>query len=175
MNRRHSEAREAASGAFVPTATSDAPGSPPNDTDEDDDAGRSPGRTVARLALAGVLLFAGASHLTFAREEFQAQVPSWIPLDADLVVIGSGIVELTLGGSLLLARGRRRIQVGWIVAAFFVAIFPGNVAQYLEQKDGFGLDTDAKRLARLPFQAVLVTGALWSTGAWRAWRARRRA
>ncbi|PWD52398.1 hypothetical protein C8046_05890 [Serinibacter arcticus] len=126
------------------------------------------------MALAAILLFAGISHLTFAREEFQAQVPDWFPLDEDLVVIGSGIVELTLGGSLLLARGRRRIQVGWIVAAFFVVIFPGNIAQYLERTDAFGLDTDAKRLARLPGQVGLVLLALWSTGAWRAWRSRRR-
>lgn len=127
-------------------------------------------RTIGRIVLAAILLFAGVSHLTFAREEFQAQVPGWFPLDEDLVVLGSGLVELTLGGSLLLARGRRRIQVGWVVAAFFVVIFPDNVAQYLERTDAFGLDTDAKRLARLPGQVGLVLLALWSTGAWRAWR-----
>ena len=128
------------------------------------------GRTIGRLLLAGILLFAGLAHLTFARSEFQAQVPDWFPLEEDLVVVGSGIVELTLGGSLLLARGRARLRVGWIVAAFFVVIFPGNIAQYLEHTDAFGLDTDAKRLARLPGQVGLIALALWSTGAWRAWR-----
>ena len=129
-----------------------------------------PGRSIGRGRLAGILLCAGLAQLTFARCGFQAQVPGWFPLEEDLVVVGCGIVELTLGGSLLLARGRARLRVGWIVAAFFVVIFPGNIAQYLEHTDAFGLDTDAKRLARLPGQVGLIALALWSTGAWRAWR-----
>ncbi|TGO06130.1 putative membrane protein [Serinibacter arcticus] len=152
------------------SATGRATGATPSPAE----AASSPARTIGRIALGAILIFAGISHLTFAREEFQAQVPGWFPLDEDLVVVGSGLVEITLGGSLLLARGRRRIQVGWIVAAFFVIIFPGNIAQYLERTDGFGLDTDAKRLARLPGQVGLVLLALWSTGAWRAWREGRR-
>lgn len=127
-------------------------------------------RTIGRVALGGILAFAGTSHLTFAREEFQAQVPSWFPVGTDAVVVGSGVVEIALGTALVAAPRRYRPWVGAAAAAFFVAIFPGNVAQYVEQKDGFGLDTDAKRLARLPFQAVLVAWSLWSTGAWRAWR-----
>ena len=127
-------------------------------------------RTIGRVLLGGILAFAGTSHLTFAREEFQAQVPSWVPVGTDAVVVGSGVVEIALGAALVAAPRRFRPWVGAAAAAFFVAIFPGNVAQYVEQKDGFGLDTDAKRLARLPFQAVLVLWSLWSTGAWRAWR-----
>ncbi|ADG74182.1 conserved hypothetical protein [Cellulomonas flavigena DSM 20109] len=127
-------------------------------------------RTIGRVLLGGLLAFAGTSHLTFAREEFQAQVPSWFPVGTDAVVVGSGVVEIALGAALVAAPRRYRPWVGAAAAAFFVAIFPGNVAQYVEQKDGFGLDTDAKRLARLPFQAVLVAWSLWSTGAWRAWR-----
>jgi len=123
-------------------------------------------RTIGRVALGAALLFAGISHLTVAREEFQAQVPPWLPLKPDTVVVLSGIVEISLGGALI-ALGPLRIPIGFIVAAFFVAIFPGNIAQYVEARDGFGLDTDAKRLARLPFQVVLVLWALWSTGAWR--------
>lgn len=125
-------------------------------------------RTAARMLLGGALGFAGTSHLTFSRDEFQAQVPDWFPIDHDLVVLASGVVEILLGAALL--SGRRRHLVGWIVAAFFVVIFPGNVAQYLEGTDGFGLDTDRKRFIRLLFQPVLVAWALWSTGAWRAWR-----
>jgi uncharacterized membrane protein len=128
-----------------------------------------PVRTVARwlmgLALAGV----GTGHLTVAREEFQAQVPDWMPVDPDLVVVGSGVVEIALGVALLTQR-RHRTLVGWITAAFFVAIFPGNVAQYVEGTDAFGLTTDRGRFLRLFFQPVLVAWALWSTGAWRAWR-----
>jgi uncharacterized membrane protein len=123
-------------------------------------------RTVARLLLGAVLVFAGASHLSFARDDFQAQVPEWLPLDDDAVVLASGVVEIALGGSLI-ALGRWRVAVGLVVAAFFVAIFPGNVSQLVTRTDAFGLDTDAKRWLRLPFQPLLVLVALWSTGAWR--------
>ncbi|MCG7285733.1 hypothetical protein MHY85_07075 [Cellulomonas sp. ACRRI] len=132
-------------------------------------------RTVGRVGLGAVLAFAGTSHLTFAREEFRAQVPPWVPLDEDLVVLGSGVVEIALGTALAVAPARHRTTVGWAAAAFFVAIFPGNVSQYLTHTDAFGLDSDAKRLARLPFQGGLVAWSLWSTGAWREWRGRRRA
>ncbi|MBS9375075.1 hypothetical protein GON09_004091 [Rhodococcus sp. B50] len=62
--------------------------------------------------------------------------------------------------------------MGWVTAAFFVAVFPGNIAQYMSGTDAFGLDSDGDRLARLFFQPVLVVWALWSTAAWRAWRSR---
>lgn len=130
-------------------------------------------RSAGRWLLGGALVFAGVAHLTTQREEFQAQVPDWFPLDADFVVVVSGVIEIVLGLALILA-SRWRVQVGWIVAAFFVVIFPGNIAQWVEGTDAFGLDTDAKRFVRLFFQPVLVAWALWSTGAWRAWRASRR-
>ncbi|KNC20188.1 membrane protein [Arthrobacter sp. RIT-PI-e] len=123
-------------------------------------------RTAARIGLGAALLFAGTAHLTVAREEFTAQVPSWFPLDADFVVLASGVVELLLGAALVVL-GRYRVPVGWVVAVFFVVIFPGNIAQYVEGTPGFGLDTDAARLIRLFFQPLLVLWALWSTGAWR--------
>ncbi len=129
-------------------------------------------RTVARVVLAAVLLFAGAAHLLWSRDEFQAQVPGWVPLDADAVVILSGLVELALGTSLL-ALGRHRALVGWVVAAFFVAIFPGNISQFVDGDTAFGLDSDLARGIRLLFQPVLVVWALWCTGAWAAWRADR--
>ncbi|WP_281965453.1 DoxX family protein [Serinicoccus marinus] len=126
-------------------------------------------RTVGRLALGGTLIFTGVSHLTVAREEFQAQVPSWVPVDPDLVVVLSGVAEVGLGAALG-ALPRWKVPVGWATGAFFVAIFPGNIAQYVEGKDGFGLDTDQARLTRLFFQPVLVAWALWSTEAWKTWR-----
>lgn len=123
-------------------------------------------RTAARMLLGGILVFAGVSHLTFAREEFVAQVPDWFPISDDPVVLVSGVVEISLGTALV-AFGRGRIGVGLLAAAFFIAIFPGNIAQYLEHTDAFGLDTDRKRFVRLFFQPVLVAWALWATGAWR--------
>ncbi|MFT4262889.1 MAG: hypothetical protein QM572_05885 [Nocardioides sp.] len=120
----------------------------------------STSRTVARLVLGSLMVGAGVSHLTVAREEFQAQVPDWFPIDTDVTVLASGAVEIALGASFV-AVPRRRRTIGPLLAAFFVAIFPGNVAQYAEHTDAFGLDTDTKRLVRLFFQPVLVAWALF--------------
>ncbi|GGF98452.1 membrane protein [Rhodococcoides trifolii] len=128
-------------------------------------------QTVGRVVLGAFLLFAGTAHLTFARETFQAQVPTWVPLDADFVVLASGVVEIVLGASLILLT-RWRIAVGWIVALFFLAVFPGNISQFVTHTDAFGLDTDRARGIRLLFQPLLIAWALWCTGAWSAWRAR---
>ncbi len=125
--------------------------------------GSGPSRTAGRWVLAGVLLVAGVGHFT-RLEDFRGQVPSWFPV-RDAVVYGSGVIELALGAAVLLARGRRRVQVGLVVAAFFVAVFPGNLSQLVSGADAFGLDTDLKRALRLPFQPLLVLLALWSTGA----------
>ena len=126
--------------------------------------GESTGRTVARWALGGVLLVAGIGHLTTQREEFQAQVPDWVPVDDDVVVVASGVVEMALGASLILLR-RQRVAVGLVAAGFFIAVFPGNIGQWREGTDAFGLDSDTKRFVRLLFQPLLVVWALWSTGA----------
>lgn len=133
-------------------------------------------RGAVRVLLGASLLLAGIGHLSFARAEFQAQVPPWLPLDPDLVVVASGVVEIALGLGLLLLR-RHRALVGLAAAAFFIAVFPGNIAQWVEGRDAFGLDSDAARFTRLLFQPLLVIAALWSTGAWRElrrwWRERR--
>ena len=133
----------------------------------------SPLRTIARWLLGAGLVFAGVGHLTFARQSFVAQVPAWLPLPVDLVVVASGVVEIVLGLSLVLLP-RWRVPIGWVVAALFVAVFPGNIEQFVRGTDAFGLDTDLARGIRLLFQPLLVIWALWSTGAWKAWRDRRR-
>lgn len=127
-------------------------------------------RSALRWLLGGALIFAGVGHLTTQRTEFQAQVPGWFPIDEDFVVIASGIVEISLGLALIVL-ARHRVIVGTIVAAFFVVIFPGNIAQWAEGVDAFGLDSDTQRFVRLFFQPVLVVWALYATGAWRAFRA----
>lgn len=121
-------------------------------------------RLLARATLGAALVFAGIGHLTFLRQEFQAQVPVWLPLDPDFVVLASGAVEITLGLGLL-SSGRIAAYFGLATALFFIAIFPGNVNQYLEGIDAFGLSTDQARLTRLFFQPLLVLWALWSTSA----------
>ena len=125
-----------------------------------------------QILLGVSLAYAGTTHLTTSRQEFQAQVPIWLPLDADFVVIASGIVEILLGIALLTLWPYRR-QVGLIVAIFFILIFAGNINQYVNGIDAFGLDTDQARLTRLFFQPVLVAWSLWSTDAWqivKSWR-----
>ena len=117
------------------------------------------------------LAFAGTSHLTWSRVEFLAQVPPWIPMNPDLVVVLSGIVEILLGLSLIFLN-KWKEKVGWTTAIFFILIFPGNISQYVNEIDAFGLDSNKARLIRLFFQPVLVIWALWATGAWKAWRNR---
>lgn len=126
----------------------------------------STAQIIGRIVLGLFLMLAGTGHLSFQRQEFAAQVPDWLPLAPDLVVVLSGIVEILLGASLILL-SRYRIALGWIAAAFFVAVFPGNIAQFIGHKNAFGLNTDTARGIRLLFQPVLIVWALWCTGAWR--------
>ena len=121
-------------------------------------------RVSARLLLGAALIYAGISHLTFSRQDFQAQVPVWLPLDADFVVLASGVVEIMLGIGIA-SFGALVPIAGLAAAAFFIAIFPGNINQYVEGISAFGLDTDQARFNRLFFQPVLVIWALWSTSA----------
>ena len=125
---------------------------------------------IFRIFLAIFMIYAGFSHLSFNRIEFQSQVPDWVPVSKDLMVILSGIVEMILGLSLLFWK-KQRAKIGLLLALFFILIFPGNIAQYLDGRDAFGvLDSDRARLIRLFFQPILIAWALWSSGAWIAWR-----
>ena len=127
---------------------------------------------IPQIILGIALAYAGITHLTSKREEFQTQVPTILKSIADFVVLASGVVEIVLGLSLIFL-WQYRVQVGWVVAAFFVAVFPGNISQYLNHVDAFGLDSDRARFIRLFFQPLLVIWALWSTGAWQSLRARK--
>jgi uncharacterized membrane protein len=123
------------------------------------------------MVLGFALAYAGVGHLTTSRQEFQAQVPTLLKDYADFVVLASGVVEIALGVGLI-AFWKYRVQLGWIVAAFFVAVFWGNISQYVNGVDAFGLNSDRARLIRLFFQPLLVVWALGSTGAWKAFRKR---
>jgi uncharacterized membrane protein len=132
-------------------------------------------RSVARIVLGGALLFAGIGHLTSKRIEFQAQVPDWVGLDKNVVVILSGLVEIALGAALIVVR-RRRSLLGLAAGLFFIAVFPGNISQFIDGHDAFGLNSNSARRTRLFFQPVLVAWAWWSTSAWAAlpWHRRER-
>ena len=126
---------------------------------------------VPQMVLGFALAYAGVGHLTTSRTEFQAQVPTLLEEYADFVVLASGVVEIALGAGLI-ALWKYRVQLGWVVAAFFVAVFWGNISQYVNGVDAFGLNSDQARLIRLFFQPLLVLWALGSTGAWKSWRSR---
>ena len=130
-------------------------------------------RTALQITLGAALTYAGITHLTSSRQEFQAQVPTVLQSQADFVVIASGVVEILLGLSLILLI-KYRTHIGWITAAFFIAIFPGNISQYINGTDAFGLNTDQARAIRLLFQPLLVIWALWSTGAWTSYRTKKK-
>jgi uncharacterized membrane protein len=130
-------------------------------------------RTALQITLGAALTYAGITHLTSSRHEFQAQVPTILQSQADFVVIASGVVEILLGLSLILLI-KYRTHIGWITAAFFIAIFPGNISQYINGTDAFGLNTDLARAIRLLFQPLLVIWALWSTGAWTSYRTKKK-
>jgi len=120
-------------------------------------------KNISRIALGASLIFAGTGHLSFARKEFRAQVPNWVPLKKDDTVVSSGFVEIALGAALIFSPKKYRKQVGMLAAGLFTGVFPGNIAQYTHKRNAFGLNTDGKRFARLFFQPVLVYWALKST------------
>ncbi|WP_332454126.1 hypothetical protein [Chryseobacterium aquaticum] len=119
-------------------------------------------KNISRIALGTMLVTAGIAHLTFGRKDFQAQVPDWVPLEKDDTVVYSGVVEIALGASIIVTPKKYRSILGKITAAFFTAVFPGNISQYKNRRDAFGLDTDERRKARLFMQPLLVSWALKS-------------
>ena len=124
-------------------------------------------QNIMRVLLGAMMTFAGIGHLTFQRGEFQAQVLRWLPNSQefmDVVVLASGIVEISLGLCLIFWVSKK-VNIGILLAIFYILIFPGNISQYTNGIDAFGLDTDQKRLIRLFFQPVLIFWALWSTDA----------
>jgi uncharacterized membrane protein len=121
-------------------------------------------QNILRILLGAFMVYAALGHFTFRRKEFQGQVPDWVPMKKDTVVILSGVAELLLGLAMIFAFPNK-VWVGIALAIFYVLIFPGNISQYLNRDKAFGLKTDKARFIRLFFQPVLIIWALWSTGA----------
>ena len=122
-------------------------------------------RAVARWILAIALGAIGVLHFRSTRG-FRVVVPDWATrltrLDKDAIVVASGAAEVALAAGLI-ALPRERRRMGWATAAFFVAVFPGNVHQWRTRRSTPGLDTDGRRLGRLFLQPLLVGWALWAT------------
>lgn len=93
-------------------------------------------------------------------------MPDWATkattLDKDAIVVASGVVEVMLAGALVVLPKERTV-VGWLVAAFFVAVFPGNVHQWQTGRSAPMMRTDRARFIRLLLQPLLVVWAIWST------------
>lgn len=123
-------------------------------------------KTLVRVGMGLIMIIAGIGHFTFFRETFQVQVPDFVPFSKDFTVLASGVVEIAFGLAMVFLVKKKR-YIGLILAIFYVLIFPGNIHQYTEQLDGFGLNTDAKRLGRLFMQAVLIFLTLYSTEGWK--------
>ena len=121
---------------------------------------------LPQIVLGLALVYAGIGHLTTSRAEFQAQVPTLFKDYADFVVLASGVVEIVLGVGLIVF-WKYRVQIGVLVALFFIVIFWGNISQYVNKVDAFGLNSDRARFIRLLFQPALVIWALWCTEAWK--------
>jgi len=130
-------------------------------------------QNATRIIIGFFFIFTGTAHLSFQREAFLAQVPKWLPLEPDTIVLLSGGVEIFLGIGLVFFHHQRTI-FGWLVAIFLVAVFPGNIAQLINHKDAFGLNSDLLRWLRLPFQPILIILILWSSGAWASWRSKKK-
>jgi uncharacterized membrane protein len=109
-------------------------------------------RTAVRLA--ALLTTTGTLHFA-APKPFDAIVPSSLPGSARFWTYASGVVELGLAGLLAVPRTRR--VGGTLAAAFFVAVFPGNVKAVRVLRHPA---LKAVAVARLPLQVPLVTQAL---------------
>ena len=124
-------------------------------------------QNIFRILLGLIMLYIGIAHLSFRRIEFQAQVPTWLTTDKDLmdlVVLISGYVEIAFGVLMIFGR-KLKVKTGIALGVFYILIFPGNINQYINEIDSLRLDSENKRLLRLFFQPLLVLWAFWSTGA----------
>ena len=124
-------------------------------------------QNIFRILLGLIMLYIGIAHLSFRRIEFQAQVPTWLTTDKDLmdlVVLISGYVEIAFGVLMIFGK-KLKVKTGIALGVFYILIFPGNINQYINEIDSLRLDSENKRLIRLFFQPLLVLWAFWSTGA----------
>ena len=132
-------------------------------TDRPTRTGAGPARAAARWLLGTFLIGAGTAHL-IAPDAFLGQVPDRLPAPRAVILV-SGVAEIGVGASLVLARRHRRLA-GWVTTGLLVAVFPGNIHQAIAGTDAFGLTTPVARWARLAAQPLLVLWALWATGIW---------
>ena len=117
-------------------------------------------RAAARWGLGMAMVVAGVGHLV-EPAPFEQHLPSWVP-GAGTLVAATGLVEIALGVALAVARSRRHL-VGQATAVYLVAVFPANVYVAIAGIDVDGQPGGVYPWLRLPFQALFIAWALWST------------
>lgn len=114
-----------------------------------------------RVVLALCMVAAGVLHFVIPAQ-FIKIVPGFLPFP-DALVYASGVIEILLGGALLVPRWSRRAAVGLVV--LFIAVYPANInmAIYQIHIDNLPDQNWLFHALRLPFQFVLIGWAYWYT------------
>ena len=124
-------------------------------------AGMSTPKRVLLWVLGIAMVLAGADHF-IAPEFYLAIMPPYLPYHAEMVFI-SGVAEVVLGLAVLLPR--TRVLAAWGLIALFIAIFPANIHQAVNDIPVYGQTEGLGILAwlRLPIQFLLIAWAGWYT------------
>ena len=110
-----------------------------------------------RLALSAMLVVTGVTHFT-ATEALVAMVPPVLPAPGALVY-ATGVAELVFAVLLLV---RPTPALGWILAAFFLALLPANIYSAWEEV-GLGGHGAAYLWFRVPLQLLFLVWAVYFT------------
>lgn len=113
-----------------------------------------------RLALALGMTVAGVAHLVDPTP-FVQHLPEWVPQREPLVLL-TGLIEIGLGLALLAPQPYRRL-VGLLVAAYLVAVFPGNIYVAVAGVEVDGQPGGVYPWLRLLFQPLFIWLAVWCT------------
>ena len=109
---------------------------------------------VFRVLLGVLFLFGGYAH--FTKTEFYLNaMPSYLPLH-EIVVYGSGVIEMLLG--LLIIIPKTSQKAAFSIILLLIATFPVNINMYLNHQDFEGM-SETFLLIRLPIQLVLIAWA----------------
>lgn len=117
-------------------------------------------REAARLGMSAAMVVAGIAHWVRPLP-FLQHLPPWVPAPEPLISV-TGAAEVALGLALLLPQPWRW-RTGMALAAYLVAVFPGNVYVAVAGVDVDGQPGGIYPWLRLPFQVIFIAWAVWST------------
>jgi uncharacterized membrane protein len=115
-------------------------------------------QACARDALSLMLVFTGASHFTFMKEDFVRMMPPSIPWPRAMVYF-TGVCEIAGAVGLFLPEFRR--AAAYALIAFFLAVLPANIHA---ARSGVTLRGKAATSLwlRIPMQVLFIAVAFWS-------------